>query len=47
MQSENNYDLMQKEFDRCPSESAGVQHTFGEKGGVKISEMKIDDDDKT
>ena len=37
---------MQKELDRCPLENKRAQRTFQRLGGVKISEMKIDDDDK-
>ena len=38
--------MLQKEFNRCPLESEEAQNTFKRLGGVKISEMKIDDDDK-
>jgi hypothetical protein len=38
---------MQKEFDKCPFKSEKALNTFQRLGATKISEMKIDDDDKT
>ena len=44
MESENNYNLIKKEFDRCPLESEKAQNTFKRLGATKIIEIKIDDD---
>ena len=37
---------MQKEYDKCPLENEKAQNTFNRLGATKISEMKIDDDDR-